>query len=969
MFHIVRQAIIEDLNTMVHEGEYVLIPASRLPLPISRSDSINSIGPASKTLGREYSPTLELEGDNNGDIKSSYSAELMPSLVHKWTHTHSILCVMPAPTKGLIFCGTQDSKILVYDLRNYNLKYEISTGVQGCEVSTLSLAISENERYLFSVGSDSLVKVWDLAGIEDENINEVPCKHIIYSSLDIGDIFSIAWSDALSTVFIGAQNAALLWCYLPLDDLEPEQNHPTTLERLPHFRYDKFFDSKGPGGSINSLQYKHQEFKDSSADINSRSNLIEISNEDLIRFAHNGYIYCMEIYNCNNQVNYIFNSYADIYQNILVSCGGDGMVNIWGIKKEKSKISITKIKALANEESVLSMTMQDSFLFLGLSDSSIKVWDLSTFQLVRSYAFSSESEKPDSYDEVLSLGIYNNCIFKSSNIGGLIKFTLKKNSSILPGSQKSERAAIVDVDDEISDIFKKHNSNNSVLAVNIFTLPSGSTYMISGGHKAMCLWDITDVGSRARYRSVGALFENKPLDLSAGSEVVNEHLLQTLSQFISFKTVLKLPYLYLEESRQCAKYLMKLFSKVGACETKLLPVKNGNPVVYSKFSRSKKFSDSDVKVLWYGHYDVVDADKEDDWETEPFVMTAKNGNLYGRGVSDNKGPILAAIYAVAELHSKEQLSCDVTFVIEGEEECGSIGFQNVINENKYLIGDIDWIMLSNSYWIDDETPCLNYGLRGVIHASITVQSEKPDRHSGVDGGVLKEPTMDLVQIIAQLNDSKSNKINLEGFYDDILPLTETEIEIFKKVEKVAIKNKIYNQDLETLMAKWRNPSLTVHKIEVSGPNNNSVIPQIAKANISLRIVPNQELPVIKEALVKHLEETFKNLKSDNKLLIDIFHEAEPWLGDPSNLVYQILYEKMRSNWGLNVAEPLFVREGGSIPSIRFLEKSFKAQAAQIPCGQESDNAHLKDEKLRINNLFKLRAILSDTLRELGTRKA
>ena len=154
--------------------------------------------------------------------------------------------------------------------------------------------------------------------------------------------------------------------------------------------------------------------------------------------------------------------------------------------------------------------------------------------------------------------------------------------------------------------------------------------------------------------------------------------------------------------------------------------------------------------------------KQKDWKTDPFILTAKEGNLYARGVSDNKGPTLAAIYSVAELYHRQQLNCDVVFIIEGEEECGSIGFQKVINDNKQLISGgsgggngttgIDWIMLSNSYWLDDLTPCLNYGLRGVINASITIKSDKPDRHSGVDGGVSREPTMDMMHLLSTLVD-------------------------------------------------------------------------------------------------------------------------------------------------------------------------------------------------------------------------
>ena len=154
-----------------------------------------------------------------------------------------------------------------------------------------------------------------------------------------------------------------------------------------------------------------------------------------------------------------------------------------------------------------------------------------------------------------------------------------------------------------------------------------------------------------------------------------------LQKYVAFKTISKNPQLYLEESRHCAQFLCKLFNNFGAYQTKLLPISNGNPIVFSEFKANSTTNGTGnarrPRLLWYAHYDVVDATKNEakDWKTDPFILTAKEGNLYARGVSDNKGPTLAAIYSVAELYHRQQLNCDVVFIIEGEEECGSIGFQ------------------------------------------------------------------------------------------------------------------------------------------------------------------------------------------------------------------------------------------------------------------------------------------------------
>lgn len=972
---------------IIHEGEY--LPAPSRSLPISTNTQTVAPDSSSSTPVRLNSPSIVEQKDDLNRVINTPSSLLpqtsltctpeaspyvntnplaqYPKLLHKWTHTHLILCVVASPSKKLLFCGTQDSKILVYDMVNYDLRYKIDLDPDNhCADSVLCLTLTDDENHLFCAGSNSIVKVWNLSNIGVEGrSDEIVCSHIIYSIVDIGDIFSLAWSSSLSTLFIGAQSASILWVRLCLKQHKHSESKQPAVDRLPYRRYDKFFDSKGPGGSVNPLQTKHQRMKQvQSTDLAPK--LVEIKSEDIIRFAHNGYVYCMSM--LPKESSYFLRELRTTNADekdpenqtpILVSCGGDGMINMWEFHEVNKSLRLTKVKSLDNGESILSMSIQN-YLYVGLSNSTINVWDLATLQLVRSFHFTNNN---NDHNEVLSLGIHNGCIFKASNFGGLVKFTFKNPTELphavtLSSSQVSENVLLSSEDNSYNTFF---DESDAVLAVNIFSTVDSRAYLASGGHKSLCLWDISNVGEK---RAI--LLQTN--DKEHADKFSNDDLLRRLKTYISFKTISKLPTLYLEDSRHCAQFLIKLFIELGSQDTKLLPVPNGNPIVYSRFKKNSKLSEDTTRVLWYAHYDVVNAtdNEANDWKTDPFTLTALDGNLYARGVSDNKGPTLAAIYSVAELYHKGELSCDVAFVIEGEEECGSIGFQEAIHQNREVIGDIDWIMLSNSYWLDDETPCLNYGLRGVINALVTVKSDKPDRHAGVDGGVLKEPTMDLIHILGELVDRNTDRIQLDGFYDNVLELTKQESHLYQKIEQYALAKSINNLDLQTLTAKWRNPSLTVHKIQVSGPNNNTVIPQVAKATISIRIVPNQDLEKTKKSLVEFLKRKFDELGTENCLDVNIFHEAEPWLGDPCNLVYKLFYDNIKKNW--DNTEPLYVREGGSIPSIRFLEKEFQAPAAQIPCGQASDNAHLKDEKLRVINLYKLRSILSDTFKQLGCHK-
>ena len=464
---------------------------------------------------------------------------------------------------------------------------------------------------------------------------------------------------------------------------------------------------------------------------------------------------------------------------------------------------------------------------------------------------------------------------------------------------------------------------------------------------------------------------------------------------------------------------------------------NRNPIVFARFKGKSVESKPGKRILFYGHYDVVAAENERNiWNSDPFDMQGVNGYIYGRGVSDNKGPVLAALYAVADLVAEQQLSSDVVFLIEGEEECGSRGFREAVKRSKQLIGHIDWILLANSYWLNDEFPCLTYGLRGVIHATVRVESAHPDLHSGVDGSrLIDESLKDLVALLASLT-TTDGKVNIPGFYDPVLPITRSENERYDTISRTLLRS---NPDLgdahdlaASFKARWREPSFTIHRIDTSGPVNPTIISRVATASLSLRLVPDQDTNLIQSALQDVLRASFDKLNTSNKLDIRIDHQADPWLGDPSNELFQILEEAIMEVWGpighvrrasmptmeapskdfrngspspkspvtsstlsygsnqfsqataelpspkkgqknensppgQTLQKPLYIREGGSIPAIRFLEKSFDAPAAHLPCGQASDSAHLDNERLRLSNLYKSREIFKKVFRELPWR--
>lgn len=509
----------------------------------------------------------------------------------------------------------------------------------------------------------------------------------------------------------------------------------------------------------------------------------------------------------------------------------------------------------------------------------------------------------------------------------------------------------------------------------------GHYYYITGASdNNVCVWNVPPETLEKEHRG----------EVEEGDDISNDVFISTLRDFVSYKTISSRTE-FTEDCHKGATFLGNLFKGLGG-QVEMLTTgdKSHNPVVLSTFSGKLEPVEKRKRILFYGHYDVVAADaKRGNWHSEPFDLQGRDGYLYGRGVSDNKGPIVAALFAVTDLVSAKLLDNDVVFLIEGEEEFGSRSFQETVQKNKELIGHIDYVVLANSYWFDDDVPCLTYGLRGVLHATACVDSDHPDLHSGMNGSSLEnEPLSDLTSIMAQLKGPK-NKIMLPDFYDDILPSTAEEEARFDEIVAIRMRKRPYDGPVKKqkglLHALLREPNLTIHRYRVSG-GEGSLVSSHASAAISFRLVPGQEVEDVIRSLTCFLEEKFAELESGNTFSLKINNVAEPWLGDTSNAVFRTLEGAVMEAWkdafeseagkagkrrsvgngtgSSKPKRPLYIREGGSIPAIRFLEKEFGAPAAHLPCGQSSDSAHLDNERLRIVNLLKAREIFGKVFARL-----
>ncbi|CCK69282.1 glutamine amidotransferase subunit DUG2 KNAG_0C01680 [Huiozyma naganishii CBS 8797] len=873
-----------------------------------------------------------------------------PELMHRWNHSHSILSICVFPHKKLLFAGTQDSKILVLDKATYNIVETLHLGESQDQANTRSSVLcmdrSADERYLFSAGADSLVRVWFVDHCKANGSVVIKELATVYSVTDIGDIFALRYLEATQTLVFGCQNASLLFINNIIEKVSGNRpmDPQTNLDKLPHRRYDKFFDSLGPSESATPNPSTSDLTKNSreasppcNASTRVASTILEVPAENIVRYAHNGFIYSIcklphEINICNTD-GALRDSEDRSVQESIISGSGDGVSKIWRFtKSDNGEVTIKLVaEEMDNDDVVFSQTVEFPFLYCGLGDGAINIWDLNTRQLV------SHLQTPTKSD-VTSLTVYEDYVFA----------VIEEGITIFYGDQISHW-----------DPYQGKLLSSEVFESCSQTDNGGYPGLVAGGNDgSLTLWDLKDLFETAPSTTNRMDFQRRSSWVTyKPPKIDTEEMLSTLKRLIAFQTVSQgSDTAYQMASRKCATFLLGLFKHFGAVDSQLLPAPNNCKSVVTAIQGKNP---NNKRIVWYGHYDVIAPGDTDRWNTEPFNLTCENGYLKGRGVTDNKGPLVSALYSVTTLLQQDNLLNDVVFLVEGSEEIGSPGFESVCHKYKHLIGDnIDWILLSNSSWVDREHPCLNYGLRGVVNAQLKIYSDQSNGHSGVNGGVYWEPTFDLLKVVSNLRDAEG-RIKIPGFYDSLTPTSEEDSERFKNILEVT--ELVNNSTLENVIDNWTRPSLSVTAMGVSGSGNVTVIPKVAWMGVSIRIVPGQNLKTVKESFIKYVNDCFEEIGSPNHLRVTIMNEAEAWLGDPTNHAYQVAREEIYNAWQV---EPLFVREGGSIPSVRILERVLDAPAVQIPCGQSTDNAHLDNENLRIKNWTNLADILANVFNRL-----
>ncbi|MBO0720577.1 MAG: M20/M25/M40 family metallo-hydrolase [Blastocatellia bacterium] len=365
----------------------------------------------------------------------------------------------------------------------------------------------------------------------------------------------------------------------------------------------------------------------------------------------------------------------------------------------------------------------------------------------------------------------------------------------------------------------------------------------------------------------------------------------------------------------------------------------GNPVVFGSLVTDPKYP----TVTIYNHLDVQPADPSE-WHKAPFAFFKEDGRYEGRGTTDDKGPALTAMLAVR--YAVEQgLPLNFKFIWELEEEIGSPNFEHFVKKYKDQLAT-DSFLVSDTIWISRNQPAVPYGLRGLQPFIFRLETHAKDLHSGLVGGVARNPLGEMAQLISQCYDAKTGKVKIPGFYDDVEPASKAEVASFvnsgfttkgfRKAHELKTIRPHLKNEADVLKAFMALPTFEVHGINggYSGPGVKTVVPYHAEVKISTRLVPNQ-----KPAKIARLIKDFvKKINPDVK--VEALPALEPFLGDFAGPYAEAASTAMKFAFR---KEPAFTREGGSIGAVVTLQKHLKSPITFLGLSLPEHGYHAKNE--------------------------
>jgi acetylornithine deacetylase/succinyl-diaminopimelate desuccinylase-like protein len=435
----------------------------------------------------------------------------------------------------------------------------------------------------------------------------------------------------------------------------------------------------------------------------------------------------------------------------------------------------------------------------------------------------------------------------------------------------------------------------------------------------------------------------------------NEYLEQNKQKFLDeLLELLRIPSIsadsaYKADVARCAEAVKKSLEEAGCDHVEICPTA-GHPIVYGE----RMVDASAPTILVYGHYDVQPADPLELWHSGPFEPIIKDGKIYARGACDDKGQMFMHVKAFEVMSKTNTLSCNVKFMIEGEEEVGSANLGSFLEKNREKL-KADIVLVSDTSMISMEHPSLETGLRGLTYMEVEVTGPNRDLHSGVYGGAVNNPVNELCRMIASLHD-ENNKITIPGFYDKVQNLSDQER---KDLNAAPFDANEYMSDLG-VDALWGEkgytplehtgvrPTLDVNGIwgGYTGEGAKTVLPSKAYAKISMRLVPNQSSEEIAALFTKHFESI---APKSVKVKVTTHHGGEPVVTPTDSIAYKAAAKAIQTSFG---KDPIPTRGGGSIPIIALFEKILGLKTVLMGFGLDNDNIHSPNEKYDLANYYK-----------------
>lgn len=440
-------------------------------------------------------------------------------------------------------------------------------------------------------------------------------------------------------------------------------------------------------------------------------------------------------------------------------------------------------------------------------------------------------------------------------------------------------------------------------------------------------------------------------------KAIDRQLQQSQPNFLeTLKTLLRIPSVsadpaYRDSVKQAANAVLDSLTKAGL-KGELIKT-DGPPLVYAE---SPAVPGKPV-VLVYGHYDVQPPDPLDLWVSPPFEPTEREGNIYARGSTDDKGQMLTHVNSVAAWAATGQaLPLQVKFLIEGEEEVGSEQLSKYMAKPEAaekLACDV--IVISDSSQYAKGQPAITYGLRGIAYYELHFTGPKQDLHSGSFGGAVTNPANALAKFLAKLTDDQG-RIQLPGFYDSVKPVADVERDRWKQLgfsddqfaKQLGVGALTGEAGYSTLERRWARPTCDVHGLwsGYQGEGGKTIIPAKAGAKVSFRLVPDQDPKQVSEQFRKFIA---MNTPAGVQIELVDLHGGSGVVVDPESPFVAAAQQAITAGFE---KPAVLIREGGSIPIVANMVSALKADVLLLGWGLDDDGAHSPNEKFCLADYYR-----------------